>query len=219
MTHPNRVTPFGAFVAQPWRGAFTGNRGCLHDDAGQIGARRWQHQNWVCCVTEFRGRWRPIMPPRRWTALFFWDEASALAAGHRPCGECRYRDYKRFMAAWDAAGLIAESGAGPRLVDKHLHRARVTPKREQVRFQADPRDLPDGVFVTMTEAEHLALLIWDRALWAWVPEDGGYRHAGPLPNTATVLTPRPIVEVIRAGFAPQVNGMPGCSMDQAASAP
>lgn len=208
MTHPNRVTPFGAFVAQPWRGAFTGNRGCLHDDRGQIGTRRWQHQNWVCCLTAFRGRHRPIMPPRRWTALFFWDEACALAAGHRPCGECRHADYKRFMAAWAAAGLHDVSGPGPRRVDKHLHRARVTPQRMQVRHVADPRDLPDGVFVTLEAAEHLALLIWDRALWAWVPEDGGYRHAGALPSVATVLTPQPIVGVLRAGYQPSVAGHP-----------
>ena len=89
----NRVTPFGEITAQPWRGALMGNRGILHDAQGRLGTARWRHNNWVCCVTEFRGRHRAPMPPpgspTRYTALFFRDEACALAAGHRPCAECR----------------------------------------------------------------------------------------------------------------------------------
>jgi len=224
MTLQNRVTPFGEITAQPWRGALMGNRGCLHDTHGRLGVRRWRHQTWVCCLTEFRGRHRDPMPPGRYTALFFWDEAAALAAGHRPCGECRRADYAAFMAAWATAGL---PGQGPREIDKHLHRARVTRRREQVRFPADPRGLPDGVFVTMEEAEHLALLIWRRRLWAWVPEDGGYADAGALPARVTVLTPRPVVEVLRAGYVPEVAltgaarcaALSGSEPAQAASAP
>lgn len=195
----NRVTPFGEIVAAPWRGQFTGNRGCLHDDQGQIGARRWRHQNWVCCLTEFRGRKRDPMPPRRWTALFFWDEAVALAAGHRPCGECRYRDYKRFMAAWSAAGL---PGDGPREVDKHLHKARVTRTRQQVRYTARSRDLPNGTFVTVANADHLALMLRDGQLWHLSPEDGGYLPAGRAPKDVIVLTPKPMVSVLEAGYRP-----------------
>ena len=101
----NRVTPFGEIVSAPWRGALMGNRGCLHDGDGHLGVRRWRHQHWVCCLTAFRGRVRDPMPAGRWTALFFWDEAVALAAGHRPCGQCRYVDYQRFKSAWQDAGL------------------------------------------------------------------------------------------------------------------
>ena len=193
----NRVTPFGEIVHATWRGAYTGNRGCLHDRDKQLGVRRWRHQNWVCCLTEFRGRKRDPMPPNRWTALFFWDEAVALAAGHRPCGECRYRDYRRFMAAWDTAGL---PGAGPREVDKHLHAHRVTRRREQVRFEADPRTLPDGTFIMTEAAEHLPLLVWQGAVWHLSLDDSRYYPAGPLPDQAIVLTPRPMVEVLRAGY-------------------
>ena len=193
----NRVTPFGGIVRASWRGALTGNRGCLHDQHGELGVRRWRHQNWVCCLTEFRGRKRDPMPPNRWTALFFWDEAVAMTAGHRPCGECRYRDYHRFMDAWREAGL---AGDGPREVDKHLHSARVTRRREQVRFETDPRDLPDGAFVMVPEAEYLPMLIWQRTLWHLSLEDGRYLHAGPPPSRATCLTPRPMVEVLRAGY-------------------
>ena len=198
----NRVTPFGEIVRASWRGALTGNRGCLHDEGGELGVRRWRHQNWVCCLTEFRGRKRDPMPPNRWTALFFWDEAVALTAGHRPCGECRYRDYQRFMEAWRSADL---PGQGPREVDRHLHAARVTRRREQVRFAAQTSDLPDGTFVMIEEAEHCPMLIWERRLWHLSLEDGTYFDAGPVPREAMVLTPRPVVEVMRAGYVPKVD--------------
>ena len=196
----NRVTPFGEITTAPWRGDWTGNRGCLHDADGKLGVRRWRHQNWVCCRLEFRGRHRDPMPPNRWTALFFWDEAVALTAGHRPCGECRYRDYHRFMEAWRAAGL---PGKGPREVDRHLHRARVTRRRQQVRYDADPHDLPDGTFVMVPEAEHLPMHLRAGRIWHLSLADQRYLDAGPLPDRATVLTPQPIVDVLRAGYMPQ----------------
>ncbi|MGD1923826.1 MAG: hypothetical protein ACFB03_06495 [Paracoccaceae bacterium] len=197
----NRVTPFGSSERAPWRGALMGNRGCIHDTAGELGVRRWRHQNWVCCVTEFKGRHRHPMPPGRWTALFFWDEAAALAAGHRPCGQCRYRDYHRFMDAWRAAGL---DGACPRLVDKHLHGSRVTRKREQVRYNARTNELPDGTFVMVPEAEHLPMMLWQGGMWHLSLADGRYLEAGPPPEHVTVLTPKPIVEVMKAGYEPKV---------------
>ena len=198
----NRVTPFGEIVSAPWRGSLMGNRGCLHDDRGRLGIRRWRHQNWVCCVTEFRGRHRHPMPPARWTALFFWDEAAALAAGHRPCGECRYRDYKRFRAAWATASL---PGDDPREIDKYLHSHRVTRTRQQVRHMAVTRDLPDGVFVMIPEGEHMPMLLKNGQLWHLSLADGRYYAAGPAPAEVTVLTPLPLVECIRAGYEPAVD--------------
>jgi len=174
-----------------------GNRGCLHDSDGELGVRRWRHQNWVCCLTEFRGRRRDPMPPGRWTALFFWDEAVALAAGHRPCGECRRQDYKRFMAAWRAAGL---PGANPREIDRHLHRHRVTRRRQQVRFRARSHGLPDGAFVTVDGAGHMAMLLRRGQLWHLSLDDSRYLPAGPAPDEVTVLTPQPMVQVLRAGY-------------------
>lgn len=200
MPHPNRVTPFGDFVAEPWRGMFTGNRGCLHDGEGRIGARRWRHQNWVCCVTEFRGRWRPVMPPGRWTALFFWDEAAALAAGHRPCGECRYRAYRRFVEGWQAAGL---PGEGPRGVDRVLHAARVRRDRSQVRHEAEGRGLPDGTFIDLGGK---AALVAGGAARVLDAAAGGYAVPIPLPDRVTVLTPAPVVAVLAAGYRPDLKG-------------
>jgi hypothetical protein len=210
----NRVTPFGEIVAEPWRGRLMGNRGCLHDADGRIGARRWATQAWIACVTEFRGRHRDPMPPGRWTALFFWDEAAALAAGHRPCGECRRADYRRFMAAWSAAGLpggrnSSETGAGgPRLVDAHLHRHRVTRTRQQVRFEAPTAGLPDGTFVVVPEAPGMPMLLWKGRLWHLSLPDGRYHAAGRPPGRATVLTPRPMVEVLAAGYRPTIAELP-----------
>ncbi|MBK0400332.1 hypothetical protein H0I76_14120 [Limibaculum sp. M0105] len=192
MPHQNRVLPTGEIVAAPWRGAFTGNRGCLHDAGGRLGAVRWRHQNWVCCLTAFRGRWRPIMPPGRWTALFFWDEAAALAAGHRPCGECRHADYRRFMAAWEAAGL---PGRGLVERDRVLHRARVTRDRRQVTHRAEAGKVPDGAFI---RADGVVALAWRGAAIPW---DGGYGAPAPLPDgMVEVLTPVPVVAVLRAGY-------------------
>jgi hypothetical protein len=200
----NRVTPTGEIVAQPWRGALMGNRGILHDAGNRLGTARWRHKNWVCCVTEFRGRHREVMPPpgspTRYTALFFRDEVSALAAGHRPCGECRNADWRRFKAAWAVAGLPGWMAAE---IDRVLHAARVTRTRQQVTFDADFAMLPDGVFLTR-DAEAAPLLKWHERLWRWSPE--GYADAGVRPvGTVRVLTPAPTVAVIRAGYAPELS--------------
>jgi hypothetical protein len=197
----NCVLPTGEIVAQPWRGALMGNRGCLHDAEGKLGTARWRHANWVCCLTEFRGRHRAPMPlpgsASVYTALFFWDEACALAAGHRPCAECRNADYKRYKAAWAAAGLPGRT-AGE--IDRVLHRARVGRDRRQIRHTAPWDRVPDGAFLETGGAAHLK---WRDRLWRWSP--GGYAEAGPVqPGDVAVLTPAPSVAVIRAGYVPTV---------------
>jgi hypothetical protein len=149
------------------------------------------------------------MPPGRWTALFFWDEAAALAAGHRPCGECRRADYRRFMAAWAAAGLPGGPGAGgPRLVDAHLHRHRVTRTRRQVRFEAATAGLPDGTFIVVPETPEMPMLLWHGRFWRLSLAEGRYHAAGRPPSQATVLTPKPIVEVLSAGYRPMIGELP-----------
>ncbi|MGH8965176.1 MAG: hypothetical protein ACRDXB_07575, partial [Actinomycetes bacterium] len=91
----NRVDPFGDLHAVPHRGMFTGNRGCLVDDAANV-VRHHRGELWIACVTAFRGRRVGLARPGRWTPVFFLDDAVALAAGHRPCGECRYAAYRSY---------------------------------------------------------------------------------------------------------------------------
>ncbi|WP_127112265.1 hypothetical protein [Shimia sediminis] len=190
----NRVQPTGEILAHPARGAFLGNRGVLHDDQRQLGKARWKHKAWVCCVTRFKGRRRVPMTPNRYTELFFHDEAVALAAGHRPCCECRRSDFFAFL---DAAGHEGKVGA----FDAELHAARAVPRVfRQRRHEAMAQDLPDGAFV-MTEQG--AALISGDAVFPFSPT--GYSAAFKRPfGAVTVLTPAPTLTALRNGYLPRI---------------
>jgi hypothetical protein len=194
----NRVTPGGEIIADPARGTLLGNRGILHDAQQRLDAARWRHPHWIYCRLAFKGRWRKVMAPHRYTELFFLDEATALAAGHRPCCECRREDFLRFQAAWRRAfGHGASAGA----IDRALHQARVEPRsRRQIRFEAPLDDLPDGAFVLLPDGPSPLLVQGDR-LHPWHP--GGYglpRERGS--GRVSVLTPAPTIAVLRAGYRP-----------------
>jgi hypothetical protein len=205
MPRQNRVTPWGDLIATPERGTFLGNRGVLHDEHGRI-RRPWQLKRWIVCVLQFRGRKRTVMTPGRYTELFFLDEATALAAGHRPCAECRRARYLEFRDAWAA-------GRGPRpsaeQIDKRLHRQRVGPDRSKRLFVASFEELPDGVFVRREDWGEQAYLLWNGRLLEWSP--GGYRHQRPRPRKGKVqvLTPEATVAVLRAGYVPEVHPSAG----------
>lgn len=193
----NRVLPTGELIHHPdYRGAFMGNRGILHDAQGRLTPRRWTHKAWVTCALSFKGRRRhPLMQPGRYTELFFHDEAVAFAAGHRPCGECRRADYGRFRQHAGISGRIAD-------FDRLLHAARVRPQRDEYALA----DLPDGVFV-LAGAGLPHLVLGDAVLPF---ERTGYGAALPRPAGAMVqvLTPRPLVEVLRAGYRLMIAGTP-----------
>ena len=128
-----------------------GNRGILHDAGRRLGRARWRHPHWICCRLSFKGRKRRVMTPGRYTELFFLDEATALAAGHRPCFECRREDFRAFQAAWRRA-FGARSEASAPAIDRALHAARVEPRsRRQIRFEAALDDLPDGAFALLAD--------------------------------------------------------------------
>ncbi|MGZ4353186.1 MAG: hypothetical protein ACXVZ4_06550 [Gaiellaceae bacterium] len=189
----NRVTPLGELIAVPERGLVYGNRGCLHDEAGRI-RRRWAVRRWIACRLEFKGRRRaPLLQPGRYTELFFLDEATALAAGHRPCAECRRADYDRFGEIWRG---LHEGEAGADAIDARLHAERLAPRR-----RAPLGDLPDGAFVLRDREPWLVL---GPQLLRWTP--GGYaeRVARPARERAEVVTPPSLVEVLRAGWEPLV---------------
>jgi hypothetical protein len=206
MPRQNRVTPFGEIVAVPERGTMMGNRGVLHDDAGTI-RRSWQLKRWILCLTEFKGRKRAIMSPGRWTELFFLDEATGLAAGHRPCAECRRARFRAFQSAWAAgnSGPAADCVPTAGAIDEQLHAERVGPGREKVRFAADLDTLPDGVLLTLDGDDGPAYLLWRGALLAWSPGGYGARRPRPAGTRVAVLTPASTVAAIRAGYAPAVH--------------
>lgn len=189
----NRVTPFGELVATPERGLVYANRGCLHDEHGRI-RRRYNGKLWIACRLQFKGWHRgELMKPGRFTELFFLDEATAFAAGHRPCALCRREDYNRFREIWAASGL------GPvRAVemDARLHAERVDPDTRAHRLHEAPLDsLPDGAFVVRDGAPWLVL--GDHLLrWGF----GGYgeRLERPGGEDALVITPPSLVQVLRS---------------------
>ena len=186
----NRVTPYGEIVANPARGMFMGNRGCLHDDRKQI-ARPWRGRLWICCLTSFKDRRRELMAPGRYTELFFTDEAVALAAGHRPCAECRRQAYDNFRAALPWDGPIAE-------IDRLLHTERTTPTNVAVPMT----ELPSGAFVDHRDAPWL---IWEgtRRPWSFT----GYGKPEPLKHgdSARLLTPPSYVAALTAGYLPTLH--------------
>jgi hypothetical protein len=205
MPRQNRVTPFGDIIATPDRGTFMGNRGVLHDAEGHL-QRAWQLKRWIICVLEFRGRKRSVMTPGHYTELFFLDEATALAAGHRPCAECRHARFLAFCKAWAAAH--PGSGGAPRPsaanIDDRLHAERVDPAGSQRSFLAPLDGLPDGVFVTVAAKPEQAYLVWGDRLLSWTA--GGYTEpiARPKKAEVRVLTPESAVRAIRAGYVPEV---------------
>jgi hypothetical protein len=184
MPFRNRVTPLGELIETPARGLVYGNRGCLHDGHGVI-RRQWQVKRWISCRLEFRGRRRAggPMPPGRYTGLYFLDEATAFAAGHRPCAECRNPDYRSFLA------LAGASSAGE--LDERLHAERHGRKPKR-----DAASLPDGAFVLL---DGDPWLVSGGTLLRWSP--GGYAERRPAAGRATLLTPPTTVHVLASGWS------------------
>ncbi|WP_323763039.1 hypothetical protein [Maricaulis sp.] len=205
MTRPsplrNRVAPTGDICTHTARGTLMGNRGILHDARHQLGTARWKHQAWVTCTLAFKARRRELMAPGNYTELFFTDEAVALAAGHRPCAECRRADFNRFRAAFASAHPDLPNPVRAADMDRLMHKARVHSRsRAQVTHEAKLADLPEAVFFRASE-NGPPLVRWRGKVWAW--SFAGY-SAGPetLPERVEVLTPEPTVKAIAAGYVP-----------------
>ena len=192
----NRVTPFSELVADPARGLVYGNRGCLHDATGEI-RRRYAGKRWIACRLEFRG-WKrtTLLQPGRFTELFFLDEATAFAAGHRPCALCRHEDYRNFVTIWHE--LHPADTAGADAIDARLHAERLAAgNRAQRRHTAALAGLPDGALVVCEEAPFLVL---GRSLLRWTP--AGYTDSVQRPTNgmAEVLTPPSLLAVFSHGW-------------------
>jgi hypothetical protein len=202
----NRVLPTGEIVADPGRGLLMGNRGCIHNPDRTLGVTRWRTKMWIACVLEWRGWKRDVMPPGRWTALFFLDEATALSAGHRPCGYCRRADHRWFAASWQAAKDQAVQPYAWEM-DVALHAERVVSRtRAKITRPAILADLPDGAMVDYLGEP---ALVSGGSLLPW--SFGGYRDPVRVSpdTTADLLTPPSIVGVLKAGYRPLVHPSAG----------
>jgi hypothetical protein len=199
MTLQNRVTPLGVLIRDPARGLVYANRGCLHDAQGRI-RRRYNGRRWIACRLQFRGWKRQrLLQPGRFTELFFLDEATALAAGHRPCALCRREDYNRFTAIW-REHHPEQNGA--EAIDAQLHRERVDPDtRGHLCHEAWLEDLPDGAFILRDGTPWLVL---GDELLAWAPAGYSVREPRPPTARAVLITPPSSLAVLRAGWDPLV---------------
>jgi hypothetical protein len=195
----NRVTPFGELIATPARGALMGNRGCLHDADRRI-RRPFSVKRWIVCVLEFKGRHRNVMTPGQYTELFFLDEATALAAGHRPCAECQRARYDLFRTHW-AGRSRARPGADE--MDEVLHAERLDARRGKRTYTEKLSRLPGGAMVADSSGK--AYLIHDGALLHWTPAGYGARLKPPAGERRRVLTPRSIVRALARGYPVEVH--------------
>jgi hypothetical protein len=187
MPFQNRVTPLGDLISDPARGLLYGNRGCLHDGDGTI-RRPFAVKRWIACRLEFKGRKRRLLVPGRYTELFFLDEATAFAAGHRPCAECRREDYNRFVGL---LGMRADA------IDERLHGERLDASGTRRLHRASVEEVPDGAFVLDAGEPWLVL---GAELLRWTP--GGYTERARRRPTGDVelITPPLLVDVLRSGW-------------------
>ena len=197
MSLQNRVTPTGDIIATPHRGMFTGNRGIIHDPATKtLLKKRWSSPAWITCLCEFRGWRRPVMARRSWTELFFLDEATAFAAGHRPCFFCRRDDAKRFRNAWEAGNGASDISA--KAMDAVLHRERLDRGRKRLHALPIPlAELPDGAMVQ--QGEESFLVTQGKAL-LWSP--AGYAPDARTLDRPMLLTSPSTLRTLNAGYQP-----------------
>ena len=193
----NRVDPFGQLHVNPARGAFMGNRGgCFHRPDQTLKPRHWATRQWIICVLEFKGRKRPLMQPGLYTELFFLDEATALAAGHRPCFECRRDAAKAFR---DATGLTAPVRVGD-MDSRIAAEVQSVLKGDTHRETVSPASLPDGAFFAVGETAYLKQGTTARP-WSFT----GYGAPAPLPATARLLTPATTCAALANGYRPALH--------------
>lgn len=191
MSLQNRVTPFAELTDVPARGLLMGNRGGrLHDASRRLGTRRWASKQWICCVLCFKDRQRTVWGDS-YTELFFLDEVTALAAGHRPCFECRRKDAQAFASVFPNADMAPE-------MDTILHRERLDGRAKRS-HRADVDRLPDGAMIAR---DGEAFAVRGKSLLHWTP--AGYDKVLPRQDgiEADVLTPPSIVAVLKRGYAP-----------------
>lgn len=205
MPYQNRVTPQGTLIATAARGMYTGNRGRLHTADGRI-TRPYEVRRWIMCRLDYPSPTHMVMAAQHYTHLFFLDEATALAAGHRPCSMCLHSRFKEWRQHWQAVHPEASGAGQPRVdaMDRVLHAERLTSARHKRTYTAALAELPDGALILL-EAQDQPFLVHDRLLLAWTPQ--GYPAAIPRPadRAVTVLTPPSIVAILARGYRPALH--------------
>jgi hypothetical protein len=190
----NRVSPFGEFIATPARGLVMGNRGGrLHDAQRKLGPRRWTSKQWICCKLEFNNRHRTVWGDG-YSELFFLDEVTALAAGHRPCFECRRKNAEAFAALFSGNKQRASAAA----MDKVLHAERLIGRTKRTHRRALDT-LPDGAMIAV---DGEAFAVREHRLLHWTPAGYAGAQARPRGSDVEALTPPSIVTVLTAGYLP-----------------
>jgi len=199
----NRVDPSGNFIWTSARGSYLGNRGVIHKDKEIV--KVFNHKAWITCLLEFKGRKRTVMTPDRWTELFFLDEATAFAAGHRPCFECRRADALRFKSFWIKGNpeYDFDMKTSVQQIDRIIHAERIDSGMKKVTHQRQFANLPEGTFVSLKDGP---FAIIKGALRRWSPFGYEDRITQPADSWLTILTPRSIVNAFQAGYMPQVHG-------------
>jgi hypothetical protein len=194
MSLQNRVDPYGEMFATSARGTMFGNRGGkFHRDDKTLASRRWVSRQWICCVLEFKGRQRNVWR-RYYTELFFLDEVTALAAGHRPCFECRRKDAERFALLFSGKKRRASAMA----MDRILHAERLDGKAKRSR-RGELDRLPDGAMISL---DGDAFAVRGNTLLRWTPDGYSQPRSRPRKIDVDVLTPPSILAVLRRGYVP-----------------
>ena len=198
----NRVDPSGNLIKTKARGSWMGNRGVLHNDWKEI-IRPYKLNAWITCKLEFKGRKRKVMTPNNYTELFFLDEATSFAAGHRPCFECRRNDADRFKSFWLKGNPEHKFNKKTPIkkIDEILHRERIDYNKSKITHEENINDIPGGSFVLV---DNRAYLVFGKRMFLWSPF--GYEKSISLPDIdeLTVLTPKSLVNTFRAGYLPQM---------------
>ncbi|MDJ0901039.1 MAG: hypothetical protein QNJ55_19735 [Xenococcus sp. MO_188.B8] len=206
MPKQNRVDPFGQIIAVSARGTLMGNRGVLHDSHGSI-KKLWRSKSWITCLLNFKGQKRSIMSPGKYTELFFLDEATSFAAGHRPCSTCRNKNFKQFKSLWLSAnnnklGLTPISIGN---IDKILHTQRILSNGTKKFYEERLNNLPNGTMISLLDENDVAYLLVNNLLLEWSPF--GYKKSLSISSNClvNVLTPKSIVNTFLEGYLPDIH--------------
>lgn len=198
----NRVDPYGNLIRTAARGAWTGTRGLIHNDQQEI-IRAFKLKAWITCKLEFKGRKRKMMSPNRYTELFFLDEATAFAAGHRPCCECRREDFNRFKSYWLTGNPEYDFNlkTSIKYIDEVIHAERINKQQSAVTFKENGHDIPNGTFISFNNEPYV---LFNNRIFLWSPFGYGEGVSLPNPDKLIVLTPTSIVNTFRAGYTAQI---------------